>query len=274
MHKQFTLEIERDGKLPFMDVTVHRAGNELKTNVYRKPTHSGRYLNFSSHHPSNAKRSVVQALYNRITYITTSTLDRKEEENLIRRELRENGYPDVFIRRATRRKQPPTSDSREEQTAKRPTTVIPYVAGLSETIRRILGRIGIRTAIKARKVKWMMMKGSKDKIPAEQKPGVVYAIGCSDCEKTYIGETARTAKQRAKEHNMHVRTGKTHLSAVATHAETGHTMHWQPMVVAEECHTMKRKIREALTIHKLNRNGKAMNQDTGLHLSKLWLDLV
>ena len=34
---QFTLEIERDGKLPFMDVTVHRAGNELKTNVYQNP---------------------------------------------------------------------------------------------------------------------------------------------------------------------------------------------------------------------------------------------
>ena len=81
-------------------------------------------------------------------------------------------------------------------------------------------------------------------------------------------------KQRAKEHNMHVWPGKTDLSAVATHAETEHTMHWQPMVFAEERHSMKRKIREALTVHKLDRNGKAMNQDAGLHLSKLWLDLV
>ena len=40
------------------------------------------------------------------------------------------------------------------------------------------------------------MGGVKD----EQKVGMVYELKCKDCEKTYIGETARNAGVRAKEH--------------------------------------------------------------------------
>ena len=34
----------------FLDIKIHKNGNKLKTCVYRKPTHSNRYLNFNSHH--------------------------------------------------------------------------------------------------------------------------------------------------------------------------------------------------------------------------------
>ena len=36
----FTVEEEQDNKLPYMDITVHRIGNKLHTDVYRKPTHT------------------------------------------------------------------------------------------------------------------------------------------------------------------------------------------------------------------------------------------
>ena len=37
---------------------------------------------------------------------------------------------------------------------------------------------------------------------------------------------------------------------------------------------VKRKVREALVIHQLNRKDQMMNADRGMSLSKLWLDLV
>ncbi|KFD60975.1 hypothetical protein M514_26873 [Trichuris suis] len=49
-HISFTIEKEENGRLPFLDALVIRDGRRLKTTVYRKPTHSNRYLHFSSHH--------------------------------------------------------------------------------------------------------------------------------------------------------------------------------------------------------------------------------
>ena len=119
------------------------------------------------------------------------------------------------------------------------------------------------------------MKGVNDKQKEEEIPGVVYAIGCGDCRMVYVGETRRTAAQRVKEHKSDTRLGHLDKSAVAEHAHTtGHHVHWKAMVVEREQHGRKRKVKEALHIHRMTRKDGLMNQDRGLHLSKIWLDLV
>ena len=77
---------------------------------------------------------------------------------------------------------------------------IPYVRGLSEGIRRLLAKIGILTALHTNSIKWRLMGHAKDKIPKTQRPGMVYATGCQECPKVYVGETLRTAQQKVKEH--------------------------------------------------------------------------
>lgn len=61
---QFTLELEdtKGQGLPFLDTITTRRGTQLEVNVYRKPTHTDRYLDFNSHHPMCHKRSVVSTL--------------------------------------------------------------------------------------------------------------------------------------------------------------------------------------------------------------------
>ena len=56
---QFTLEREKDRHSPFFDLNVCRAeqGN-LKTSVYRKPTHANKYLASDSHHSIRHKKSL------------------------------------------------------------------------------------------------------------------------------------------------------------------------------------------------------------------------
>ena len=54
-------------------------------------------------------------------------------------------------------------------------------------------------------------------------------------------------------------------------------MHWTARVLAREEDTTKRKIKEALAIKKLTngrRDGVIINQDSGMKISKFWLDLV
>ena len=91
------------------------------------------------------------------------------------------------------------------------------------------------------------MRGAKDTMPGDCQPGVVYAIGCKDCPKIYIGETSRQARQRVKEHKDHVRKGAREKSAVAEHViEATHAIHWQARVIGKEQNLTKRKVLEAL----------------------------
>ena len=50
-----------------------------------------------------------------------------------------------------------------------------------------------------------------------------------------------------------------------------HNVHWETRVITKENDTCKRKVKEALTIHKLG-NQKVMNQDCGFEISKIWLE--
>ena len=57
---QFTLEREKEHVISFLDVKLmHNEDGSLSTKVYRKPTHTDQYLQFSSHHPTAHTRAVV-----------------------------------------------------------------------------------------------------------------------------------------------------------------------------------------------------------------------
>jgi len=61
---QFTLEI--GNKLNFLDVTLINNKGKLEFDWYKKPTFSGRTLNFLSHHPISQKRGVIINMIDRI----------------------------------------------------------------------------------------------------------------------------------------------------------------------------------------------------------------
>ena len=45
----FTVEVEEDHKIAFLDIQIIRNNSTLETLVYHKPTHTNQYLNFRSH---------------------------------------------------------------------------------------------------------------------------------------------------------------------------------------------------------------------------------
>jgi hypothetical protein len=65
----FTMEIESDGAIPFLDVLDIRKETTLVTKVYRKPTNTGRYLSFNSNHPPHVKRGLIQSFHKRTSTI-------------------------------------------------------------------------------------------------------------------------------------------------------------------------------------------------------------
>ena len=45
---EFTCEYDKDNKLPFLDVLVHKEDKGFMISVYRKPTFTGLYTRFDS----------------------------------------------------------------------------------------------------------------------------------------------------------------------------------------------------------------------------------
>ncbi len=79
---QFTIETEEGGKLPFLDVNISRQHQQLNTTVYRKPTHTNRYLNFKSNHHPRTKLGIIKCLAHRAKNICKGTQVLEEFNNL------------------------------------------------------------------------------------------------------------------------------------------------------------------------------------------------
>ena len=73
------MEKGQDNKLPFLDVFVTRTQQGFRSSVYRKPTFTGQYLNFNSHHPYMIKKGIVRCLQHRAKTISSDT-DAYQEE--------------------------------------------------------------------------------------------------------------------------------------------------------------------------------------------------
>ena len=62
---QFTCELEKDNKLPFLDVLVKKENGHLITTVYRKPTFTGQYQRWDSSCAEKMKRTLISLLVHR-----------------------------------------------------------------------------------------------------------------------------------------------------------------------------------------------------------------
>ena len=95
---KITMELEEEGSLPFLDTRVTRLANgKLDITVYRKKTHTDRYLHFELHHPIHVKKGMVRCLYDRTRNLTQRDESLKEEESHLMKTFIENGYPRAFV---------------------------------------------------------------------------------------------------------------------------------------------------------------------------------
>jgi hypothetical protein len=146
---QFTMEIESDSAIPFLEVLVVRKEMILATEVYRKPTHTGRYLNFYSNHLPHAKRGLIQSLRSRASTICQVRQDLFNEISSLRRFLQFNGYPQGFIDSVINSK---GSSGPNKEVKPLGYVCIPYVKGVSEKFSCIGNRYNIRMIFKTKHV--------------------------------------------------------------------------------------------------------------------------
>jgi len=79
---QFTMETEKKGCLPFLDVIVIRKSDgTLAHTVYRKPTHTDCYLNSGSNHHLSQKEGVIKTLSERTRFANHQSSERRRRSS-------------------------------------------------------------------------------------------------------------------------------------------------------------------------------------------------
>ena len=64
-HIKYTIELPTIDGLPFLDTLTRPTPNCIESTVYRKPTHTDRYLDYNSNHPISAQLFFIQTLIHR-----------------------------------------------------------------------------------------------------------------------------------------------------------------------------------------------------------------
>ncbi|XP_072172336.1 uncharacterized protein [Diadema setosum] len=279
---KFTHELEVDNSIPFLDTKItKRPDGTTKMVVYRKKTHTGQYPNFQSHHPFHQKLGVIRTLMDRAHSIVTEEADLKAEEDYIQSSLRKCGYPGWSFKKAKKKRgdnQTKKNSLTKPTNQRRKLVTIPCVKGTSEALQRIYQKYHISTAFRPHKKLRNILVHPKDKRSIDDQAGVVYQIPCGNCERSYIGETARKFGTRKNEHKLEVDTvsasyytrGKKkeptshmHKSAINGHvASENHHINWKKCsILARDSGKTSRWIREAIHIRK--QQGRTFNRDLG-----------
>ena len=168
----FTVEVEENGQLPYLDARIARKDNQLLTSVYRKPTDTGRYLSFDSHHPISCKRSTVDAavaLLSRALTVPTDDEEKEREVGLVQEMLTENSYPRPFIKQQlsrlrkkqenTRTQQNPDGQAQDDpKSVYSKTIVVPFLDGITQAIQRVLRPLEIRVVGRPQRWDWSLQR--------------------------------------------------------------------------------------------------------------------
>ena len=257
---QFAME-ETDGSIPFLDVLVKKNKGSLSTSMYKKPTHTDRYLHFSSHYHPRVKAGIALCLRDgaeKICGVGSSVL--QEEKEHLKGVLQANGHPSKVAARHMKKRQW-NQGSREDGKRK---LFIPYVKGLSEMISRTCQKMNIETIYTKQRSLRGILSRPKQPQPTMDIKGVVYQIPCSSCSAAYTGETGRTLKFRMAEHKHAIRMGDGNNGLAVDSLKTGHPIEWgQARVVEREENWYRRRIKEALKIQQCQ---VRMNLDQGIVL--------
>ena len=171
----------------------------IQTSVYRKPTHTDRYLNYMSHHPIEHKKAVVQTLCTRAERLSSTPNKKSSEVKHIFNALKKNGYAKQVIQRHFKALQSKAAVPAEDK-YDTITVVMPYVKGVFEDMRRILARANIRTTFQPCYTLKQHLVKPKDPVSPEKKSNVLYSVPCKSCSAVYVGQTSRQLSTRLKEH--------------------------------------------------------------------------
>jgi hypothetical protein len=210
---KFTIEHEERGKLPFLDTCVVRRVDKYSTNIYRKKTFTGVYLNWTSLTARRYKISLIRCLAERIWRICSEEKERLGEIEKLKVILQRNDYPLEVIERTLGKfieNKAKPAIAIEAVIDERPTKrffKLPYVSGKCEDfahrmkllVDKSFPTVEFNVAFQAPMTIGKLFPFKDNIKKADERSMVVYSLKCS-CGVEYVGKTERILLHRLNEH--------------------------------------------------------------------------
>ena len=144
------------------------------------------YIQWDSHHTLTSKYSVIGTLQLRAKTICSSPQLLQKEENHIHGTLTRCKYPTWALNRIRIKTKKPApnkdcNNSNNSSTNKNIQTsyiIVPYYSGLSESIKKIGSKYGVKVYFKRGTTIKNLLMAPKDKDPIQKKSGVIYRYKC------------------------------------------------------------------------------------------------
>ena len=90
---KFTLDIEKENKINFLDLTLIKNRNKIEFNIFRKPTNTDLIIPYQSNHDISQKLSAFQSLYFTAYNLPLNSNGLKKELKIIEYLAIKNNYP-------------------------------------------------------------------------------------------------------------------------------------------------------------------------------------
>ena len=219
---KFTME-SGPSTLAFLDthITISDTGKDIS--VYRKPTHTGLLMNFSSYSPKQWKRSLIYCMLHRAHSICSSFTTLNQEFIFLCKMFTDNGYPQRLFYSVVQKFITNLNNPRHTTNASvdnKHCLIVPYFGQASEILKKRIKSLCSKYEVDAKVIfkpfKVANYFSLKTRCPKPLKSNVVYQFTCSgDQNVSYIGKTKRHLVSRIREH-----LSPTSNSAVFEHVAT------------------------------------------------------
>ena len=169
---KFTVEVEENGIIPFLDVLLERREDgSFLYSVHRKPTHTNQYINAKSHHHPSQKFGTIKCLMKRAENICHPE-KLKEEKKEIENIFVENGFQLSSIKRCLKPRRP-TSNANDNNTMY---ASLPFIENVTDKIGRILSKKNMKISFTPYVKIKQRLRNVKDVIPLQSSG--IYQIPC------------------------------------------------------------------------------------------------
>lgn len=225
----FTVEQEVNGIIAFLDLNIETTQDgSLDFSVFRKPTHTDRYITVDSHHHETHKAAAFHSMVYRLLNIPMSDRNYNNEKDYIYNVAKINGYSCAFVdnvfQHQTRLRH--TRQRTTLSTNREPHKIIslPFFPKVTNPLSTVLHKYNISVVTRNQDTLKNKLCNYKDKQTPLTTSGI-YEISCNDCDLTYVGQSKRSITERLKEHVSAISHGHSFKSSVAEHMiEENHQM--------------------------------------------------